>query len=263
MTAAQRSLDRAALVIGGGSGLGAATARHLASAGYRVSVADRNGDAAAAVVAELGEPHESTWVDVTDEDSVAAMFAGRAHSLDLVVNCAGVNFLGLVSELPVGKFRKVVDICLTGSFIVIKHAADAVRSGGCIVSLTSLNARQPGIGMAAYCSAKAGLAMLIEVAALELGARSIRVNAVAPGLVETPLTAGALEVPGVSAEYLENIPLGRAGSPDDVAEAVAYVANATWMTGETIDLNGGAHLMRYPDVHGHFARWAQKADATS
>ena len=106
--------------------------------------------------------------------------------------------------------------------------------------------------MGAYCAAKAGLSMLTGVAALELGPRGIRVNAIAPGLVPTPLTAGALEVPGVREEYLENIPLGRAGTPGDVAEAVLYIASASWLTGEVLDLNGGAHLMRGANVHAQF-----------
>ena len=131
-------------------------------------------------------------VDVTDEDAVQVFLEDvveRAGGLDLVVNSAGSSTLGLVTELAVEEFRRVVDVCLTGAFIVLKHAGRLVRDGGSVVSIASLNARQPGTGMAAYCSAKAGLAMLTEVAALELAGRGVRVNAVSPGLVPTPLTA--------------------------------------------------------------------------
>ena len=159
----------------------------------------------------------------------------------------------MVTELPVAKFRRVVDVCLTGAFLVIQHAGRHIADGGSIISLSSLNARQPAIGMSAYCSAKAGLSMLTQVAALELAPR-VRVNAVAPGLVHTPLTSGALGVPGVESEYVENIPLGRPGTPDEVAQAVLYLAQAQWITGEVLDLNGGAHMMRYPNVHAHFTR---------
>jgi 3-oxoacyl-[acyl-carrier protein] reductase len=158
-----------------------------------------------------------------------------------------------VTELPVAKFRRVVDVCLTGAFLVIQHAAPHIAEGGAIIALTSLNGRQPAVGMSAYCSAKAGLSMLTQVAALELAPR-VRVNAIAPGLVRTPLTSGALGVDGVEREYVENIPLGRPGTPEEIADAVMYLASAKWLTGEVLDLNGGAHMMRYPNVHAHFLR---------
>ena len=142
----------------------------------------------------------------------------------------------------------MVDVSLTGGFLVLKHAGRVLGEGGSVISLTSLNARQPGAGMAAYCSAKAGLAMLTQVAALELGPRGIRVNAVSPGLVVTPLTAPAMDIDGIEDDYLANTPLGRSGTPEEIAEAVVFVSKAAWLTGEVLDLNGGAHLMRYPDL---------------
>ena len=131
-------------------------------------------------------------------------------------------------------------------------------SGGAIVSLTSLNARQPAIGMSAYCAAKAGLAMLTQVAALELGPRGIRVNAVSPGFVQTPLTDPAAMIPGVVEEYTENTALGRTGTPQDIADAVAFLCSpkASWLTGEVLDLNGGAHLKRYPNIYEHMMKLA-------
>jgi 3-oxoacyl-[acyl-carrier protein] reductase len=150
----------------------------------------------------------------------------------------------------------VVDVCLNGAFLVIKHAGRHLGEGGALVSLTSLNARQPAIGMSAYCAAKAGLSMLTQVAALELGPRGIRVNAVAPGFVHTPLTEGAAAVPGVLDEYVENTALGRAGTPQDIADAVAFLCSpqSSWLTGEILDLNGGAHLKRYPNIAQHLTR---------
>ncbi len=112
--------------------------------------------------------------------------------------------------------------------------------------------------MSAYCAAKAGLSMLTQVAALELAPRGIRVNAVAPGFVHTPLTEGAALVPGVVEEYVENTPpLGRAGTPpEDIAEAVVFLTKASWLTGEVLDLNGGSHMKRYPDLLGHIMKLA-------
>jgi 3-oxoacyl-[acyl-carrier protein] reductase len=212
-------------------------------------------DGCRVVTADLA--HADRVVDVTDETSVAALLAGVVDSegrLDVVVNTAGVSTLAPVADHDAAEWRRVLDVNLTGSFLVIKHAAAHLGERGCITSLTSLNARQPGAGLAAYCASKAGLASLTEVAALELGPRGIRVNAVAPGLVVTPLTAPAMDIAGIEDDYVENTPLGRAGTPEEVAHAVVYTTRATWLTGATIDLNGGAHLQRYPDLLGHVNR---------
>ena len=248
-----------AVVVGGASGIGWASAQLLAANGYRVTIADRNADLARERAAALGEPHRWTAVEVTDEDSVAALVDGvvdREPRLDVVVNCAGFSGFGLITDTDAAQFRSVVDVCLTGGFLVLKHAGRHLREGGSVVSLTSLNARQPAIGMSAYCAAKAGLSMLTQVAALELGPRGIRVNAVAPGFVHTPLTEGAVAIPGVVEEYVENTALGRAGTPEDVAAAVVFLCSpqSSWMTGEVLDLNGGAHLKRYPNIHEHLTK---------
>jgi 3-oxoacyl-[acyl-carrier protein] reductase len=247
--------DRTAVVVGGASGIGRAVAHALAADNCRVTVADRNADGAHAVAAELGDPHTAATVEVADEDSVRTLFE-QAGTLDIVVNTAGIGSVGLITELPVADFRSVLDICLTGSFLVIKHAAPRLRDGGALVSISSLNWRQPAAAMSAYCAAKAGLSMLTQVAALELAPRGIRVNAVAPGFVHTPLTDPVKEIPGVLDEYLENTPLGRAGTPEDIAEAVVFLCKAPWLTGEVLDLNGGAHLKRYPDIMSHVMKLA-------
>lgn len=237
-----------ALVVGGASGLGAASAAALGAAGHRVVTGDLAGTGA------------DLDVDVIDEDAVASavdVVVAKHGGLDVVVNSAGVSTLMRVVDHDAAEFRRVLDVNLTGGLLVLKHAArvmTAAGRGGAVVSIASLNARQPGTGMAAYCSAKAGLAMLTQVAALELGPSGIRVNAVSPGLVVTPLTAPAMDIAGVRDDYVENTPLGRAGTPEEVAEAVVYLATARWLTGEVLDLNGGAHLQRYPDLVGHVTR---------
>jgi NAD(P)-dependent dehydrogenase (short-subunit alcohol dehydrogenase family) len=251
--------ERVAVVFGGASGIGAATARALAVEDYHVTIADRSGDTAKTLAAELGSRHTGAQVDVLDEVGVASVLdavLAREGSLDVVVNCAGVSTIGLITDLTVEDFRQVVDVNLTGGFIVFKQAGRRIRDDGVIIALASLNARQPGTGLSAYCSAKAGLAMLVQVAALELGERGVRVNAVSPGLVPTPLTAPALEIPGVQAEYLENTPLGRTGTAQEVAAVIRFLCSdeAGWLTGTVLDLNGGAHLRRYPDLLAHINR---------
>ncbi|MGU3497520.1 SDR family NAD(P)-dependent oxidoreductase [Mycobacterium sp. C31M] len=258
---------KTAVIVGGASGIGWASAQALAAECYRVVIADRNGDGAAARAAELGAPHHSAAVDVTDEASVATLFekigSGASEAtgdctVDTVVSCAGFSNIGLIVDMAVEDFRAVIDVCLNGAFIVAKYAGKHLSEGGSLISISSLNGRQPAAGMSAYCSAKAGLSMLTQVAALELAPRGIRVNAVAPGFVHTPLTEGAALVPGVVEEYVENTPLGRAGTPEDIAEAVVFLTKASWLTGEVLDLNGGAHMKRYPDLLGHIMKLAQQ-----
>ncbi|RDH78203.1 SDR family NAD(P)-dependent oxidoreductase [Mycolicibacterium moriokaense] len=252
------SSDRTAVVIGAASGIGWASARALAADGCRVTLADRNGDGARARADELGAPHAAAEVDVTDEASVQRLFE-QLGPLDVVVNCAGFGALGLITDLAVEEFRSVVDVCLTGSFIVAKYAGQTLREGGSLVTISSLNGRQPAIGMSAYCSAKAGVSMLTQVAALEMGRRGIRVNAIAPGFVDTPLTEGSSLIPGLVEDYADNSALGRVGKPEEVADAVVFLCSpkAGWLTGEVLDLNGGAHLKRYPDVLGHVMKLAE------
>ena len=235
--------QRTVVVIGGASGLGAATADLLSAQGDRVVVADLPGTGADADV------------DVTDEATVEALLEGvvaEHGALHGVVNCAGTSTLARVVDHDAAEWRRIVDVCLTGSFLVLKHAGRRVADGGSLVTLSSLNARQPGTGLAAYCASKAGIVALTEVTALELGPRRVRVNAVAPGLVVTPLTAPAMDIPGVREEYVDNTVLGRPGEPAEVAAAVRFLLSddAAWITGETLDINGGAHLRRYPDLVG-------------
>ncbi|HWI42714.1 MAG TPA: SDR family oxidoreductase [Nocardioides sp.] len=237
------SEQRTIVVVGGASGLGAATAELLRTRGDTVVVGDLPGTGA------------DVEVDVTDEARVEALFEGvvtEHGGFHGAVNCAGTSTLARVVDHDVTEWRKVVDVCLTGAFLVLKHAGRRVADGGSLVSLTSLNARQPGTGLAAYCAAKAGLVALTEVTALELGARRVRVNAVAPGLVVTPLTAPAMDIPGVREEYVDNTVLGRPGEPAEIAAAIRFLLSedSAWITGETLDINGGAHLRRYPDLVG-------------
>ena len=251
------AVTRNAVVVGGASGIGWATARALAADGWQVTIADVNANLAAARAAELGRQHESTpdarvhtarAVDVADEGSVETLFSGT--SPDLVVTTAGVSTIGLVTEHDTDEFRRVVDVCLTGTFLVFKHGGRVVADGGSMVAIASLNARQPGRGMVAYCAAKAGLVMLAQVAALELGERGIRVNTVSPGFLVTPLTEPVLQIPGLAEEYAENSTIPHQGTAEDVARAVLFLADSPWMTGEDLAIDGGAQLRRYPDVLG-------------
>ncbi|MCX5044770.1 SDR family oxidoreductase [Aldersonia sp. NBC_00410] len=253
---------KVAIVVGGASGIGLATVAALAREGAAVVLADVNESAARDRAAEFGAAVTAANVDVTDEGTVARLFTDTVAEhgrIDTVVNCAGLTLPGAIADLELAAWQTTIDVCQTGTFLVLKHAARHVSDGASVVCIASLNGRQPAAGMAAYCAAKAAVLMLTEVAAMELASRKIRVNAISPGLVDTPLVAGLSVVPGLLDEYIENTPLGRSGTAEEIAEMVVFLASdkAGWMTGAAIDLNGGAHTRRYPDVLGKIAALAQ------
>ncbi|PXW35149.1 UNVERIFIED_CONTAM: NAD(P)-dependent dehydrogenase (short-subunit alcohol dehydrogenase family) [Williamsia faeni] len=250
-----------AIITGGASGIGWASAQALSAKGIRVVIADINADAARERAAELGGDAVAATLDVADEDSVSALFESVTEDygpLTSVVNCAGLTIPGTLADLSLADWNTTISVCQTGTFLTFKYAARHIVDGGSIVTIASLNGRQPGVGLGAYCAAKAAALMLTQVAALELGERGIRVNAISPGLVDTPLVAGLSMVPGMTEDYIENTPLGRSGKPEEIASMVAYLLSdeASWITGSAFDINGGAHTQRYPNLLKHVAALA-------
>ena len=211
------------------------------SEGARVVVGDIDDDALDRVTADHGDAVVVVHCDVTSENDVellASTATDRFGRLDIAFANAGIGSGALIVDADAAEWRRIVDVCLAGPFLTIKHAAPRMTAGGSIVITTSLNAVQPGRAMSAYCAAKAGAAMLAQVAALELGSAGIRVNAVAPGLVRTGLTDGMWQMPAVVAEYLDNTPLGYYAAPDDIANVVAFLASD-----EARFVSGSQHLV--------------------
>ena len=203
------------------------------------------------VPGRLGDAVVPVQCDVSEETDVARVMAFTIENLgrlDIVHTNAGIGSLKRIVDTDLADWRRVVDVCLTGTFLTIKHAARVMNDGGAIIATSSLNTVQPAQGMAAYCAAKAGIAMLVEVAAMELGERRIRVNAVAPGLVRTPTNAYLFQVPEIIGAYCDNTVLGRTGEPDEIASLVAFLASdeATYITGSMQLIDGGAATKRYP-----------------
>jgi len=237
---------RHALITGGASGIGFGVARRLHAEGATVTLVDVNAALLDDRVKELGDRARARTADVTDEDAIAGAVEEPLH---VAVNAAGAGTFGAVTDLPAADFRRIVDLCLTGVFLSVKHEARAMTAGGSIINIASLNARQPAEGMSAYCAAKAGVEMLTKVAAMELGPSGIRVNALAPGLVDTPLTEAFTQSP-LREEFIDNAPLGRIGAPGDIADAALFLATgqSSWVTGDLLLVDGGAHTMRYPKL---------------
>ena len=250
-----RFAGKVAIVTGGASGIGLATTRRFVSEGARVVVGDLDEAALEPVAKELGDAVATVPCDVSSEPDVERLVATageRFGRLDIAFANAGIGSINRLVDLGVSEWSRVLDVNLTGPYLLIKHAARQMPAGSSIVVTSSLNAVQAGVGMGAYCASKAGVAMLVQVAALELGPAGIRVNAVGPGLVRTNLTEGAFSLPGIVEEYEENTPLGRHAGPDEIANLVAFLASdeAGFISGSLHLVDGAAHTKRYPDILG-------------
>jgi NAD(P)-dependent dehydrogenase (short-subunit alcohol dehydrogenase family) len=257
---------QAALVTGGGSGIGLACARHLLHDGASVTLAGRSPERLEAAAAELraqapeGAQVRTVTCDVAEEDDVAAAVAAATEVTGGLQHCvasAGTGTVGPVVALPADEWRRVLSINLDGAFFTLKHAAAAmVRSGGgAFVGISSIAAPLTHPFMSVYCVSKVGLEALVRTAADELGRANVRVNAVRPGLVPTELAAPLEQDPAVLADYLDQMPVRRTGTVDDVASLVRFLLGpeSSWITGQCVGVDGGHHLRRGPDVE-HWAR---------
>jgi len=252
---------KVAIVTAGASGIGKGAVKAFVREGARVIIGDPDTEGIGALIGQLGHNSvDGAAVDVRDEAAVERMVeqaVRRFGRLDIAVNNAGVGGFAPIQDYPREDWDRVLGISLTGTFLCIKHEAKrliAQGAGGSIINIASLNAIQATEGFAAYCSAKAGVAMLTKVAALELGRHKVRVNAVGPGLIHTPATAGMLAVPGLEEAFIREAPIGRAGEPEDVANLLVYLASdeSSLMTGQTLYIDGGASLKKYPELFGFF-----------
>jgi NAD(P)-dependent dehydrogenase (short-subunit alcohol dehydrogenase family) len=256
----------AALVTGGGSGIGLAVAKRLAADGAVVTVCGRSEARLRDAVA--GTALRSVTCDVTEEEQVreaAEAAAAPTGGLNIVVASAGGSeHLGPLVVADAGAFRRTIDLNVTGTFLTLKHAAPRmVRSGGgSFVGVSSIAASMTHRYLGAYCVGKAGIEMLVRVAADELGASGVRVNCVRPGLIDTEMVGGITAGGPVLDDYLAQTPLTRVGTVEDVATAVRYLAGpeSAWVTGQIIGVDGGMTLRRGPD-YTPFAEPVYGADA--
>lgn len=241
---------RAALVTGGGSGIGAAIALELASEGCDVAVVDRDGDAALAMcqrVEALGRRGLARAADVSDfplAQSVVREIADEFGRLDILVCCAGITDDALSWKMDEGQWDRVLDVNLKGAFAYARAAGGLMRSsrGGRIVNIASINGLRGKFGQANYAASKGGLVALSKTLARELGKFGVTVNVVAPGMVRTAM---ANRLPAeVIEKALDETVTGTLAEPSDCAAAVTFLcsARARHLTGQVLKVDGGQYL---------------------
>ena len=240
---------KTAIITGASRGIGAAVAYKLASMGADLALIYARNEAAAAEIQrrcaeDFGVRAEIYCCDVADfaaAKACAKAIKSDFGGTDLLVNNVGVTRDGLLAMMSEEAWDSVLDTNLKGAFNMLRHcAAMLLRSdSGCVINISSVSGLMGNVGQANYSASKAGLIGLTKSAAKELAAKGVRCNAVAPGFIETDMTAA---LSAQSEELIKQIPLARRGRPEDVAEAVAYLAVADYVTGTVLTVDGGLSM---------------------
>jgi len=242
-----RFQDKVVMVTGGAAGIGRITAEAFAREGAKLAICDVNPQAGDAAVQALGPEASFQKVDVASDAEVAAWAEAtvkRYGRIDVLVNNAGITRDALLLRMKESDWDLVMSINLKGAFLctraVVRHMAQ--QRSGRIVNVASVVGVVGNVGQANYVASKAGLIGLTKTVAREFAARGITVNAVAPGYIETQMTAALSDK--VKEMFLAQIPLGRAGSPEDVAAAVTFLASdqAAYLTGQVLHVSGGMYM---------------------
>jgi len=239
-----------ALVTGGSQGIGRAAALALAELGADVAIMARSADKCEAVAAEvraLGRRAIAVPGDVGSAEQIKAAVektVAELGQISILVNNAAITRDGLLLRMKRDDWNEVIETNLTGVFLMIQQVLPQMTKArrGRIINLTSVVAQSGNVGQANYIAAKAGVIGLTKAVAREYGSRNITVNAIAPGYIETPMTAGLPDA--VKQSMLDQIPLKRPGLDQDVASAVAFLASdeAGYITGQVINVNGGMYM---------------------
>ena len=248
---------KAAIVTGAGSGIGKAIAKVLAEDQYKVCVADLNADSAETVAEEInrhGGQAILVQVDIRDEKSIETMISKTIEAfgtLYLLVNNAGVNFTKSVESCTVSEFDECMAINLRGHYLASKHAIPHLRktSGSNIINISSTHGLRTQPNYFPYNAAKAGILAMTKSMAIDFSRDRIRVNAICPGLIQTPIMDSDLFEE--DNEYFQKVikyhPVGRLGKPEDIAHTVSFLASekASFINGETIMIDGGRSALTY------------------
>jgi 2-keto-3-deoxy-L-fuconate dehydrogenase len=236
----ERFTGRRALVTGAGSGIGAAVARRLAEEGAELLLADAAGDRVRDVAGELGEAVRWVQLDVRDEDAVRA----ATGDLDVLVNVAGIGSTTSAPDTPLDVWEDVFAVNARGTFLCCKHAIPGMvaRGGGTIVNIGSVAGLVGLRNRAAYCASKGAVIALTRALAVDHVGDGVRVNVVCPGTVDSPWVQRLVHDAGESLDTLRaRQPMGRLGTPEEIADAVLYLASdaAAFVTGSSLVIDGG------------------------
>ena len=245
----KRFEGKAILVTGAGSGIGKATALRFGEEGGHVLCGDINGGPAeetAAAIRQAGGQAASLVCDVANPEQVKALVAGaveRYGRLDVVVNVAGVGGFKRTTDVTLEEWNRYIGINLTGTFMMCQQAIPHIlKSEGAIINVASVAGLKSHPYSAAYCASKGGVVMMTRALAVEYGRKGVRINAICPGGIETPLISQFQLPEGVSPQVLMRIsPLGRMGKPAEIAGTIAFLASpdATYINGAAIVVDGG------------------------
>jgi 3alpha(or 20beta)-hydroxysteroid dehydrogenase len=239
--------DRTVLVAGGARGMGEHVARALAAAGAAVVIGDVRDEEGARAANGLGDRSSFVHLDVTrPEDWAAAVRLAEQRTgvpISILVHSAGIVRREPIAELSLAHYERLLAVNLTGPFLGLKAVIPAMTAAGrgSVVVLSSVDAFVAAPGYAGYCASKAGVTGLVQAAALELAPARIRVNAIAPGAIDTPMTRGSHGDRTRLDALAEQVPMRRAGVPDEVAQAALFLASdaASYITGTTLVVDGG------------------------
>lgn len=239
--------NRVAVVTGGAQGLGRAIADQMVAEGARVVIADIDLDAARAASDQIGSDAVAVRCDVTSEVDVATVIDEAVASFgrfDVMVNNAGVLRDATMRKMTLEDFRLVIDIHLQGTWLGTRAAAAYMREngGGSVVNMSSISGKVGNLGQTNYSAAKAGIVGLTKAAAKEVAHANVRVNAIQPGLIRTPMTESMRS--DIWEKRLSEIPLGRFGEPHEVARVACFLASdySSYMTGTVLEVTGGRHM---------------------
>ena len=242
--------DKVAVVLGASEegGTGWAIAESFAAEGAKVVIGARRREPLERLAERIGALPVVCDGARADEIAALAKAALDAHGhVDIAVNCAGRSTPGLISDIPDADIQRSLDVNYIGQVHFIRHMAAAMNpGGGAITLISSAVSAQPLLGRFAYGCAKAAMDALVRYAALEYGARGIRVNSVLPGPVKTGMAAALYAAEGAEAAFAREAPLGRVGVPQDVADVVIWLSKPGYVTGVNLPVSGGMHLTRLP-----------------